>query len=829
MDQLKISVGRSRRDTQWRNLTLTWDELLNRLRETKRTSETVAEFHALPKTKRDDIKDVGGFVGGHLRDGRRKSTNVESRSLLCLDLDSPRSDLWDALTLLYDWRCCLYSTHSHTPESPRLRLIVPLSREVTSDEYPALGRKLAEDIGIDQFDDTTYEASRLMYWPSTPVDGDYLFETQDGPLLDVDELLGRYADWRDVSSWPTSSREMKAPVVRGLKQAEPTTKTGVVGAFCRAYNVVEALEAFLPGVYSPTAQADRWTFVGGESSNGLVIYDNATFAYSHHSTDPISGQLVNAWDLVRIHRFGGLDAGVRDDAAGVARPSYRAMCDLARDDEKIKSILGAEKLIEAADEFAPIPDGVELDTSWMTQLERDRRGSVVDSLPNLALIMEHDQRLSGIVWNTLLDGLDIADDQLLPWRRLRQTGWGDGDWAALRTYLSATYGVYHVGRTQDAVTSVAIQTRRVNPITDWLDSLPDWDGVERLDTLLIDYLGAEDSPYVRAVTRKTIVALVARAYRPGIKFDHALVLLGHQGIGKSIFCAILGGPWYSDSLSLTDMRDKTGAEKLQGCWLMELSEMSGMRKTEVEVVKSFISRTEDHYRAAYGRSVEHRPRSCVFIGTTNSSDGFLRDITGNRRFWPVDCAGGTDKKPWDIDEVTREQIFAEARIRWQAKERLHLPPELEAVALRAQTRAIEADDRLGIVEAYLDTLLPENWDQLNTFERRRFLEIDSDFTGSNSTGVIQREYVSNIEIWCEALGRNASELTAKDSYGIGAIMAKLDGWERTDERRWLPIYGRQRLYARTSVLDKTAIVDGEVVLVPTALSGQGQVAEGLSR
>ena len=168
--------------------------------------------------------------------------------------------------------------------------------------------------------------------------------------------------------------------------------------------------------------------------------------------------------------------------------------------------------------------------------------------------------------------------------------------------------------------------RLYHPIKNYLSALK-WDGVERLDTLLVDYLGAEDTPYVRAVTRKTLVAAVARIYRPGTKFDSILVLNGSQGIGKSTLFSKLGGSWYSDSLSISDMKDKTAPEKLQGYWILELGELAGIKKMDVETVKSFITRTDDKYRQSYGVSVESHPRSCIIVGTTNSDGGFLRDIT----------------------------------------------------------------------------------------------------------------------------------------------------------------------------------------------------------
>lgn len=170
---MKIAVGNSRMDKKWKNQDISWADLCARCGSTIRTTETVEEYRKLKKGQQDGIKDVGGFVGGHLREGRRKNGMVLCRSLLTLDMDYGTPDIWDEITLFHDFKCCVYSTHKHTPEHPRLRLLIPLKREISEEEYPAVARMVAKEIGIDLFDDTTYEASRLMYWPSTSSNGEF--------------------------------------------------------------------------------------------------------------------------------------------------------------------------------------------------------------------------------------------------------------------------------------------------------------------------------------------------------------------------------------------------------------------------------------------------------------------------------------------------------------------------------------------------------------------------------------------------------------------------------------------------------------------------------
>ena len=194
-------------------------------------------------------------VLGRLRDGRRKRTaSSPARVSLSIWITRP-PDIVEQLEMLFPFYCLIYSTHKASPEKPRLRLIVPLTREVTGDEYMAVARKVAEDIGIELFDDTTYEPSRLMYWPSTSCDGVFLFREIKGEFLDPDNVLARYTDWHNTAEWPVSKRQEKVVAREVKRQADPLTKSGLVGAFCRTYSVQDAIEKFLPDVYQHSAMA----------------------------------------------------------------------------------------------------------------------------------------------------------------------------------------------------------------------------------------------------------------------------------------------------------------------------------------------------------------------------------------------------------------------------------------------------------------------------------------------------------------------------------------------------------------------------------------------
>ncbi len=351
-----IAVAPSRRAIIWKNKTMTWEEIIKRFNTPKETPETYTEYMSMSKDKQDAIKDKGGFVGGKLREGKRRKGYVEYRELLCLDMDFGKSDFWDSFTLLYDYTCCIYSTHKHSKEKPRYRLVFPLSRPVNEEEYEAVARKLAEHLGIDLFDDTTYEATRLMYWPTKSKEAEYFSNHQEGALVDVDKTLGEYRNWKDCREWPRSSRVKKIEKHQIKMLGDPSDKEGIIGDFCKAYSITEAIDTFLPDTYILCDElgANRYTYAGGSTSGGAIVYEDK-YLYSHHSTDPAGGGSHNSFDLVRLHLYGQQDEGVKEGAKVL--PSMKAMIELAQNDKKVKAQSNLS-VLEAFGEDIPeiIPD-----------------------------------------------------------------------------------------------------------------------------------------------------------------------------------------------------------------------------------------------------------------------------------------------------------------------------------------------------------------------------------------------------------------------------------------------------------------------------------------
>ncbi|MBQ3330828.1 MAG: hypothetical protein IJG87_06585 [Ruminococcus sp.] len=790
---IMIAVGNSRRCTSWQNKELPWSDLAARLAIPTRTSESVTEYTHMPKSKRDEIKDVGGFVGGVLRGGRRKADAIIQRRLITLDLDSipTGEDPWPAFELVLDCAAVLYSTHSHTRANQRLRLVIPLSRAVSPDEYAAVSRRIAGDIGIDMCDDTTFEPHRLMYWPSASYDAPFRYEIIDAPWLDVDEQLKRYTDWRDPAQWPVSSRKRDIMDRLAKKQGDPYEKPGIVGAFCRTYPVEEAIEQFLPSTYKKAGDG-RYTYTGGSTSGGLVLYENGKFAYSHHGTDPISGKLCNSFDLVRLHMFGDRDDDV-DPSTPVNRlPSYQAMSELAIEDEAVREELNLHNLAEitsALDE-----DGDTDSAEWVKTLSVTVKGNIEPTIENALIIMKNDPRIKDrYYYDAFRERPIVCGD--LPWQDYDQRqsdGWLDSDDAGLRNHLEKFYKISNPPKVRDAVELAMIESSR-HPVREYLTSL-EWDGVKRADALFIDYLGAEDSRYTREVTRKALIGAVARIMEPGCKHDHVLVLIGPQGCGKSTTIMKLGKKWYSDSLYT--MSGKDAYEQLQGYWILEMGEMAATKKADIEQIKQFVSKQSDSYRAAYARRTQEHPRQCAFFGTTND-DEFLRDSTGGRRFWPVVVSDEGRELSDKLTDETVDQIWAEILTRYRSGEPWYLSPEDEAVAREVQEQHTELSSKQGLIENFLDVLLPKDWNNRSLEERLLFF--NGGFSGEEA-GTEIRDRVCAIEIWQELFHGDPKAFTPQQAREINNILRRVPGWEPRNSINCGPLYGRQRCFMRSVTL-----------------------------
>lgn len=796
---IDLATAHSRIAKKWRNRHWLWSELLQRCSETKRTGETAAEYARMSKEEQSNVKDVGGFVGGYLSGGIRKNSNVMYRTVATLDIDYGTVNVWDDFTMAFGFAAMIYSTHKHSSKTPRYRLVFPLSRQVSPAEYEPLCRKIAAEIGIDLFDDTTYELPRLFYWPSTSKDADFVFDYQDGPACDVDDILSQYVDYKDVSAWPLSSREGDVIAHEIKKQGDPTEKPGVIGAFCRAYSIEDAIDNFLSDKYEKTGHDGRYTYKLGSVAGGLVCYEGK-FAYSHHETDPASKQLCNAFDLCRVHLFGAQDEGSR--ALDVTRkPSYAAMQEFAAKDKAVKLLMARERAQAAADDFDGLDDAElpeDYNDEWKTDLEYTKSGKLLCNIANIILILENDPALAGHIVHDLFTGMDSAKDGL-PWNK-NANQWTDTDDANLRVWLEKHYDITGKEKIADALTAV-LTRHSYHPIRDYLSGLT-WDGVPRLDRIIIDYMGAEDSELNRAMSRKHFVAAVARVFNPGCKYDYCLIMSGAEGIGKSTLLRVMGGRWFNDSI--TTLEGKEGMEQLRRAWVVELGELSSIKRSDVEQVKAHLSKQVDIYRAAYARRVLEHPRQCVFCGTTNEAL-FLKGDTGNRRFWVIPVVAELRKyRDWsEAIRRDRDQLWAEAVHYYKQGEPLYLSEELEAQAKQRQQDFNDDNDDpiVAMLDKYLNTLLPVNWDTMDIQARRSYLR---DPDPLQAEGTVKRDKVCAAEFICEQLGKDMAD---KDYKYLCRRVSKMIGdrpeWERVSSTKHAAkLYGTQRGFRRVEQPDE---------------------------
>lgn len=804
--KITISVGSSRKSINWQRQEMNYSDFLEKFKIPTRSVETLDAYLKLSKAQQDDLKDVGGFVGGALKGRRRKADNVLFRDLMTLDFDNIASGMTDEVirrVMLLGCSYLIYSTRKHAPYKPRLRVVFPTDRAMLVDEYEPIARKMAEMIGIEMADPTTFEPSRLMYWPSCSSDSTYVFKSEDKPFLSADGVLKMYADWTDVTSWPqVPGQEVKHRQLI-TRQKDPTTKPGLIGAFCRVYDIYRAMATYLPQAYDDTADPNRFTYAGGSTTGGAIVYEDGKFLYSHHATDPCGGQLVNAWDLVRLHKFAHLDEEAKPDTPTATLPSTKAMRELAQADKDVVALVAKEHQDEAASYFDDIygkdagDEEQADDGEWMKMLTPARTGEGYEkSIANIVTILTYEPNLGGKLYMDAFANRGMVDLPL-PWDNGEGSRmWSDTDDAQLTLWLEKKYDITGREKIENAIKVVGYNNRR-NKVREFMRSCR-WDGKERIKTLLRDYLGCEENIYTEEIMKKALVAAIARATSDvGVKYDNMIVFKGPQGIGKSTFLAKLGGEWFNDSLY--SFEGKEAAELIQGTLLVEVGELSALTKSETEVVKQFLSKTHDIYREAYGKRTNKYPRRCVFFGSTNSEE-FLKDVTGNRRFWPVSCHELPVKKDiWkDFTEEEIRQVWGEAYFYYQIGENLCLSEEAEEIAKAMQETFREVDPKEGEIRAFLEKKIPKNWYEMNLANQRSFL--NGSFQGVEEADLVERDKVCLAEIWQLCFGGDMKYLRRRDSNELANVMTAMPGWKRNKSRRRYGTFGTQRGYERTNIL-----------------------------
>lgn len=402
-------------------------------------------------------------------------------------------------------------------------------------------------------------------------------------------------------------------------------------------------------------------------------------------------------------------------------------------------------------------------------------GVIADCLANVIYIMQtHPEWRGVLIYDEL--GERIARARSLPGRPLdkpRPPGeWADDDTTQTMAWFTAAHGIQPSRQWVEQAAGVVARGSRYHPVQDYLRGLV-WDGVPRLDTWLVDMLGAESCSYSREVGRMWLVSAVARAMRPGCQADHVLILEGAQGIGKSTALrALFGSRWFADTA--LKLGDKDALQGLRGKWLIELAELASVKGSDNDKTKQFISAPIDHYRPSYGRKVEAHPRSMVFAGTINREDGgYLKDATGGRRFWPVECQGSIDV---EAVGTVRGQLWAEAYGAFVDGETWWPDtPALVALCESAQQAREVADPWQPVVQEWLSVQVRAS---------------ESDDGSTTLFDHVDLERLTAADILRGALGHEAVQMNAVSAARLGRVMGKLN-WI---SRRRGPREARERFY-----------------------------------
>ena len=748
-----------------------------------------------------------------------------------------------------------HTTRSHTPEKPKFRVIVPLLKPIAAEKFVAASRILASmfDATMVHVDTVSFVLAQIMYKPLTNRDGEFLAGRNAGSFLDADRMLEAFGDWRDYSKLPCRDDETLGRLVApGTKQENPFEKKGIVGAFNRAYPIEQVIDEFLPDVYERSSEVSsngvRYTYLKSETgqSNGVLVYPDQGLLFSHHSSDPCgNGHSYNAFDAVRLHLYSHLDNDVRADTSPMKYPSFKAMQERLKDDEAVSKELLAERYdLEALTKAAmsdldeeveepvvekkEVPSGEDelgndaedrLTDNWILKLDRGEGGVIKPTLRNVVEILTKDSRVAGIAaydqfarhvvktrnfpagtLGSMVDGKKVREEVVSD--KKKGDVWSDKDTDKMRYFLGLPGGKSHNGyqispsmQDVNAGIELAADIFRFHPVKQAFKAVR-WDGITRVKYLFTEYLGCPEDEYHTLTAELVMIAMVARIYHPGHKWDFVPILEGKQGKRKSTFINTLSMGWFAEMRGDVVTDAKKTAELLEGVMIVEIPELHTFSRSESSALKAFFSAYNDKSRPAYGRRTLINKRQATFWGTTNDKE-YLRDKTGNRRYWPIEVLLAFI----DINRLRHElpQIYAEALMLYEAMLIDHpggeLPlflPEGSEAAKRAEelqeSRRIESDhDReSGPLELWLDD--PDHPELVNCKKAsNEFDPGDKPESGEK----IRRDLTCVKEI-VERFGGGDQ----KKSELFRRMMSAMPGWRQPEVVVHTQKYKGQRVYVR---------------------------------
>lgn len=761
---LDLSVAPSVSSCRWEAATLTWERLVDRAHNP------------------EAVKDCGGYVAGRLKGTARRKGQVEYRSAVTLDADAA-SETLPAVVAGLGLRALVHSTYSHTRAHPRYRVIFPIMGPgLSEEEYPRVARGLMEALGEAQFDPGSTQPERLMFWPATANPDEYEVVECDGETATAQGLL------RDFGGLQATPDHKAGP------KRDPKELPGVAGAFNRVYDMARAVEMFhLP--YDPVeGEPNRWHYTPAESEGGVIVYPDG-YVFSNHASDPAYGRALSVFDLVALHVYGGEDraAGVPQSTAPADRPSIqRAMREFAARPEIVTELVAADFAdVDGDEDGAVLPE-------WVLEFHfHPKTGKPLDDVHNWDLLMRHDPVLRAMARNEM--DLTTVTRSPFPWRTVeagKDDALTNADRAQISAHLQRAYNMPRPAQEQlNGVIDMVAQDNAFHPVVEYLEGL-EWDGVSRIET----YLPGAPDAYTRRVARLVAVQAVARALDPGVKVDNCLILTGRQGLGKSWFVETMARGWTCTlgPIEGGGLRDTVMA--MTRSWITVADEGFAMKKADAEALKQFVTLTHDVIRLPYAREHVKLPRRQVIWGTTNDAV-FLRAQEGNRRFLIVEVAEKLDFGKYSDEYVN--QVWAEAVHIWKTSRdqyglkdnpELFLSASEEAAAESVRSMATEEDSVGGLIQAYLDTLVPENWADMSPDERISWLR---DAEQGIVSGTHPIDVVCSLEIWEIALGRERGKHSRVDILQITNALKQLPGWfGPMPKPTRLPFYGPQRVFAR---------------------------------